>query len=404
MTDGADGLMAYTIWNNKGGVGKTTIAFQIICQYAERHPDENILCMDVCPQTNLSSTLLSFLDTSTRSKGVFTPGAEVVQQLETSEVCQRDHEGKIVMGAPKNIAGLLKYKLSRIRSYPELTVQVASYNKNLTPNIYLLCGSSKLDLFSSRLSYESNTEWDSVHSILRTFAHEWYLSHGRKKTMVFIDTNPALTPYTEIAICAADRLLVPINADDFSRQAIKNLITQIYPQPDDKGEGLLAEFESQSFGHRLRRSVSLKRPLIHCIIHNKGTTYDGRSAAVFRALCDNLYKLGYDYYRKNGVRMFTPRLEGELCRNREARNLQTDGGMSTTPDQALQDWKDQYTCDLPDGKSTAVASMYCGIPAYKVFSFGKYVKEALDLSSNLNRAQAGQFPQEVERMVQNFLN
>ena len=321
MTDGANGVMVYTIWNNKGGVGKTTIAFQIICHYVEGHRDKNILCMDVCPQTNLPCTLLNSLDTSARSKGAFTLGAEVVQRLEKTEVCQRDHEGKIVMGAPKNIAGLLKYMLSRIRSYPELTVQVASYNTNLCPNIYLLCGSSKLDFFSSRLSYDSSTESDCDHSILRTFAHELYLFDGRKKTMVFVDTNSALTPYTEIAICAANRSLVPINAEDFSKQAIKNLITQIYPQLHDVGASLLAEFENQSLGHRLSKCVTLERPLIHCIIHNKETIYERRSAALFRALCDKLYELGHDYYKKNGVRLFTPRLEGELCCNREARNL-----------------------------------------------------------------------------------
>ena len=32
---------------------------------------------------------------------------------------------------------------------------------------------------------------------------------------VFIDTNPAFSVYTECAVAAADRLLIPINSDDF---------------------------------------------------------------------------------------------------------------------------------------------------------------------------------------------
>lgn len=30
-----------------------------------------------------------------------------------------------------------------------------------------------------------------------------------------IDTNPAFSVYTETAVAAADRLIIPINADDF---------------------------------------------------------------------------------------------------------------------------------------------------------------------------------------------
>ena len=32
---------------------------------------------------------------------------------------------------------------------------------------------------------------------------------------VFIDTNPAFSVYTECAVAAADRLIIPVNADDF---------------------------------------------------------------------------------------------------------------------------------------------------------------------------------------------
>ena len=49
--------MRYAFWNNKGGTGKTSLAFQAICRYAEIFGDRRILAIDICPQANLSELL-----------------------------------------------------------------------------------------------------------------------------------------------------------------------------------------------------------------------------------------------------------------------------------------------------------------------------------------------------------
>ena len=45
-------------WNNKGGTGKTSLAFQSICAFAAKAPEQRVLVMNVCPQANLSELLL----------------------------------------------------------------------------------------------------------------------------------------------------------------------------------------------------------------------------------------------------------------------------------------------------------------------------------------------------------
>ena len=45
-------------WNNKGGTGKTSLAFQIICEYALQNLAKKILVKDVCPQSKLSELFL----------------------------------------------------------------------------------------------------------------------------------------------------------------------------------------------------------------------------------------------------------------------------------------------------------------------------------------------------------
>ena len=51
-------MAIYAIWNNKGGVGKSYLTFQISSEYARTHPDKKVLVVDLCPQANASGMLL----------------------------------------------------------------------------------------------------------------------------------------------------------------------------------------------------------------------------------------------------------------------------------------------------------------------------------------------------------
>lgn len=42
-------MSIYAIWNNKGGVGKSYLTFQIACEYAAQHPEKRVLVVDLCP-------------------------------------------------------------------------------------------------------------------------------------------------------------------------------------------------------------------------------------------------------------------------------------------------------------------------------------------------------------------
>ena len=43
-------MQATAFWNNKGGTGKTSLAFQALCAYAQKYPKKRILAVDACPQ------------------------------------------------------------------------------------------------------------------------------------------------------------------------------------------------------------------------------------------------------------------------------------------------------------------------------------------------------------------
>jgi chromosome partitioning protein len=51
-------MAVYSLWNHKGGVGKSYLTFQVACEHAGTNRDKNVLVLDLCPQANASSMLL----------------------------------------------------------------------------------------------------------------------------------------------------------------------------------------------------------------------------------------------------------------------------------------------------------------------------------------------------------
>ncbi|MFN8393290.1 MAG: hypothetical protein U0176_01310 [Bacteroidia bacterium] len=90
---------------------------------------------------------------------------------------------------------------------------------------------------------------------------------------IFIDTNPSFSMYTQIALSTADRLVLPVMADDSSRRAVRNALTLVhgFQLPS-------AIYDEFSFSRKLidgRR----KLPQVHLIVKNRLTQYMGPASA-----------------------------------------------------------------------------------------------------------------------------
>lgn len=53
-----ESVMRYAVWNNKGGVGKSFLSFELATEFAKANPDRQIVIADMCPQANLSEIVL----------------------------------------------------------------------------------------------------------------------------------------------------------------------------------------------------------------------------------------------------------------------------------------------------------------------------------------------------------
>jgi cellulose biosynthesis protein BcsQ len=91
--------------------------------------------------------------------------------------------------------------------------------------------------------------------------------------IVFMDCNPSFSLYTQIALAASSRIVLPDMADDSSRRAIQNAFSLIY------GLKLPSEiYAAYAFATKLR-DAGRKLPKVHLIAKNRLTQYMGAASA-----------------------------------------------------------------------------------------------------------------------------
>lgn len=251
-------MLVYGYWNNKGGTGKTSLAFQSITTYAHKNPDKRVLAIDVCPQANLSELLY----------GGLTNNGSAVLLARQAEATRR------------TIGGYFEARLPAPFAPPTITPHAYiskphDYNGQIPSNVDLIAGDPLLELQSNAMSTLANTNlpttnsWlgivDWIKDLLDTLRDEY--------DVVFIDANPSFSIYTQIALSAADRLVLPVMADDSSRRAIQNAFSLVY------GLKLPSAIYTQyAFATRLK-AAGRDLPKVHVIAKNRITQYMGAASA-----------------------------------------------------------------------------------------------------------------------------
>ena len=92
-------------------------------------------------------------------------------------------------------------------------------------------------------------------------------------SVVFIDTNPSFSIYTQIALAATEKLIIPVMADDSSKRALSNVLCLVY------GYNIPSPIYSEYSFTSEMRNAGLQLPKIHLIIKNRITQYMGTAAA-----------------------------------------------------------------------------------------------------------------------------
>lgn len=251
-------MQIYGFWNNKGGTGKTSLAFQAVCRYAEKNKKKKILVVDACPQANLSELLLG---------GLINQGSQRLLQ----------RQGQV----PRcTIGGYFELRLPSPYAPPpfnakDFLTNPSTYNTTVPSNIDLLCGDPLLELQANAINTLANAQipgtdtWVAIIDWVRHFLMQVRDDYA----VTFIDANPSFSIYTQIALSAADRLVLPVMADDSSRRAIQNAFSLIY------GLKLPSDIYSKyAFATKLT-AAGRELPRVHLIAKNRLTQYMGPASA-----------------------------------------------------------------------------------------------------------------------------
>lgn len=185
-------MKTIAFFNNKGGVGKTSLVYHLAWMYADL--GLSVVAADFDPQANLTSMFLNESDLELLWDG--------------------GDRGRTVYGAFRPLlAGTGDI------AHPH-TVEV-------TPGLALLAG----DLALSRAEDELSSQWpgcmDGKERSFRVISALWRLaelaSQKNEAKVVLIDVGPNLGALNRAALVASENVVIPLAPDLFSMQGLRNL-------------------------------------------------------------------------------------------------------------------------------------------------------------------------------------
>lgn len=314
-------MAIYALWNNKGGVGKSYLTFQIACEYARTHRDQKVLVIDLCPQANASSMLL---------------GGILLGEKHLEEIAAKTPR--------RTIAGYIEERIVSPYLSPKkgagFALKVSSYNKEAPDNLYLVVGDEALEVQTSRVSKATNPgpadAWRLVHGwisdLISDIRHSWNVTNST----VFIDCNPSFSIYTELAMSASDRLIIPFSADGSSKRAVRAVLSLLYGITRVKGME-----QSEFFLNSQKFRMTL--PKIYAYAGNRLTQMNLGAASAFKTVVNEIGKEIWVVWQSN-PNHFLIHPSGQL------------------PPRTAADFRKMFQVEINDANTASVVSGALGIP------------------------------------------
>lgn len=189
-------MKTIAFFNNKGGVGKTSLVYHLAWMFREL--GHTVLAMDLDPQSNLTS---AFLD------------EDELEQLWP----QGEH--------PQTILGTID---PLIQSLGDIRPSKA---KQIAERLHLVPGDLGLSLFEDRLSeawgkcLDDNpaNAGDGFRVMTAFYRVVKAAAEAESADVTLIDVGPNVGAMNRAALVAADYVVIPLGADLFSLQGLRNL-------------------------------------------------------------------------------------------------------------------------------------------------------------------------------------
>ena len=279
-------MTAYAFWNNKGGVGKSFLSFVAATEYARTYPDTDVYVIDLCPQANISETLLVNPDVIHKLIGQ-TPRATVAGYLEAR------------LNSPfRDIENISPYVC-----YPR------DFNRKLPENLRLVCGDNLLEILSEAIRQTSQLTipvdaWKQVLSWIKDLTLALRKKSSNRDALFIFDCNPSFAIYTQLALVAAENVIVPFTADDSSRRAVENVVALLYG--NGMGDPNIEAYARISFAKKAKED-KLEIPKLHTFVSNRVTRYSGKASRAFEAVSESIKETLDALHKKHRQIYATPK-------------------------------------------------------------------------------------------------
>ena len=277
-------------------------------------PRKNVILVDMCPQANLSEIVLG-------GNGKGNKNLELI----------------LSKGKDRRTVG--GYLDSRISSPHKITgdetnflLHIQDYNDQLPSNLWLICGDPSLEIQAQVISQIGGQTlpvdaWKNVRNWLNDLIKACSRKLSNEGVTVLIDCNPSFSAYTELAMIACDRLIVPCSSDGSSARAIDNIASLLY------GCNVALDYKNVNFSTKAEVLFGMSLPIIHAIILNRSTQWNKKASKAFAAMFEAI---------KDKTRQFKLMKPSRFI----------DG--------------DTIFEEMPDSHSVTIVCSHYGIPLYRV--------------------------------------
>lgn len=186
-------MKSLVFFNNKGGVGKTTLTFNLAHMLARQGP--RVVVLDYDPQCNISAILLDDWD--------------------LAEIWEADKPGETV----KNCLDLVRRGKGDIVP-PQL--------RNVADGLWLLPGHLELSRFEQTLAegFAKTLGVDNERALDLTTALDLLSNLAAEAVgadILLVDVGPSLGALNRAALLACDHVVLPVAPDLFSLQGLRNV-------------------------------------------------------------------------------------------------------------------------------------------------------------------------------------
>ncbi len=209
-------MKTISIFNNKGGVGKTTLTFHL--GHALAAQGKKTLIIDLDPQCN--ATILGMNEESLHE--IWAAEDAFIEDFKSAQEKHPPKDFTALLTKPRSIHFLLKPAEDGTADLPKLPPPYS-----LGTSIDLIPGRLTMHLYEDKIA----GRWSDVYqgdplalrtvSMVRDLAVRYAQQYGYE--VVIMDTSPSLGALNKVVISTTDGFLIPCMPDMFSLYGIRNI-------------------------------------------------------------------------------------------------------------------------------------------------------------------------------------